>query len=1383
MKSVIIRDSVLGYIEIPQTIMDHLADTPEMQRLKDIKQSFMHPLYPNALHDRFSHSMGVFHFGKLVFNAYKENTLDMFRVIQGTLIQISELNWSKWEVLFLVACVLHDLGHAPFSHTYEFAYVKDQASRTMQPERPMLVDLARIYAPIDEELSQRFQDYATQPMMPSSPKAHELRGVYLIANQDASDCMVKTNFVQKIKDILKDYADEASVSMKDESKFQFELSDIGFIARMITGEKYSCSSPEMKLETEIKNCIIKLLNGGVDVDSIDYLTRDRQFSGYDGYGLDNERFVNSFTTIVNQKNGELVSCELGFKKNALSVLQSYVDAKHFEAFWIFGHHKVMYHTEILWKYLLHEVARYLQDKAIQERNKMSLAATNVKPSVMYRTELNKYVEEIINSAKSQGKDISRKQAMRFVQAKLNSQDNQNKQNSVPIDNSDIALNAQICKVVDYKLKQATISNRIFCSSSDSDIYSLYKSVYLELLNQCDSKYEHLLECLAELFGRREKKSLWKSYYEFYSFINQCKASALKELVSEGIVLKGKDKKVIDKVNMGIKALIREMWSDCRIEFDDGNKIYLINEPNKYDQNTKIVYRETAEKISAVVKRSMFIERPVYYKNNLKDYKIVFSVGEGDTENYTIGDIGLISEKKYEVNTMLYFYFSIIQGEKESDTRKKIQSILREKLIELLCDQFRSIKGDKMPDIIEREMLFRDAVHGDIHIPYRYEKVIGAIEMQRLNNIRQLGASYLVFPNANHTRFAHSLGVYYITNKIIHKFLQYFTTTCVQCSQCEIDMALLAALLHDVGHGPFSHVFERLSKEVHEKRTTKLITGKTEVNQAIQSIFASSNTNGEQAKRIADFIAKEDMSNTDNTLDLLNMFKKLVSSQLDADRLDYLLRDAYNCGVGYCKVDIEKIVAAMEITEVNSKYDICFNARYLCDIEDFLISRFRMYQNVYYDPNKVFFEELLIKIGEYVKEKQIKCDILFHKFITNTLTLDEFLVLDDNYVLTCLKKMCDLPEIDEVLKTLIQCYFKTKIFTQLRIFDNSTAEIDHFKRHVDIIMKEFDPNFDFNAACFFVSFSKTSYIYDHEKSPINILCNDGQIRKMEDVSYIIKDNLREKDPSGKNIYLEKSFVHTTNAVYFSEEIFLKVYEGIEDITGKLERLKKYMFSCDPRNNIEIEKKYICNQDAFLLVEDYCKRSNDREIVFNQQDVFVQEDVYYDTDNDGLKRNNIQLRIRKNGNKKVCTIKKVDVELKNFDSQVARYEHEFTVSDANIHTILEDNKDYAHIKQAYELVGKEDLREKLKVINSRKKIDASNPYGFQCEIALDNVEFINLANHKTGKLCQIEVELKSDYFHRAAMKALTDSLTRWLTAQGVTLKITNKSKYELGLECTK
>jgi len=247
--------------------------------------------------------------------------------------------------------------------------------------------------------------------------------------------------------------------------------------------------------------------------------------------------------------------------------------------------------------------------------------------------------------------------------------------------------------------------------------------------------------------------------------------------------------------------------------------------------------------------------------------------------------------------------------------------------------------------LKEEKVFKDPVHKYIHVrDVLIWDLIATKEFQRLRRIKQLGTTYLVFHGAEHSRFSHSLGVYEIVRRMVDDIF----SNRPEWDDGERLVALCAGLLHDLGHGPFSHAFEHVFDLDHEEYTRAIILGDTEVNEVLRRV------SDEFPQNVSDVIAK-----TYSNKQVIS----LISSQIDADRMDYLQRDAYYTGVSYGHFDMERILRVMR----PQRDQIVIKSSGMHAIEDYIMSRYQMYWQVYFHPVSRSAEVILRKTLERAKD--------------------------------------------------------------------------------------------------------------------------------------------------------------------------------------------------------------------------------------------------------------------------------------------------------------------------------------------------------------------------------------------------------------------------------
>ena len=233
---------------------------------------------------------------------------------------------------------------------------------------------------------------------------------------------------------------------------------------------------------------------------------------------------------------------------------------------------------------------------------------------------------------------------------------------------------------------------------------------------------------------------------------------------------------------------------------------------------------------------------------------------------------------------------------------------------------------------------RDPIHGYIELDELAIAILDTVEMQRLRRIRQLGFSYLVYPGANHTRFEHSLGTYYLMNALLDR---------LEVAKEEEHELLAASLIHDIGHGPFSHVTEPLIRRYagrsHEEvRDLLFADGNERAKGKDADLSAATLADVLEAyrmdkKQIVGYIKGERTGSASK-----RDFSKILNGEIDVDRMDYLVRDSYYTGVAYGVVDNMRLIRGLDF--VNE--ELVITEKGILPAEYLLFSRFLMHPTVY-----------------------------------------------------------------------------------------------------------------------------------------------------------------------------------------------------------------------------------------------------------------------------------------------------------------------------------------------------------------------------------------------------------------------------------------------------
>ncbi|WP_273714520.1 HD domain-containing protein [Leuconostoc mesenteroides] len=394
--------------------------------------------------------------------------------------------------------------------------------------------------------------------------------------------------------------------------------------------------------------------------------------------------------------------------------------------------------------------------------------------------------------------------------------------------------------------------------------------------------------------------------------------------------------------------------------------------------------------------------------------------------------------------------------------------------------------EKLP----KEKVLRDPIHNFIHVedPIILD-LINTPEFQRLRRVKQLGITSSVFHGAEHSRFGHSVGVYELARRITERFEQYYSDV---WDPKERLLTLVAALLHDIGHGAFSHTFEHLFHTDHEAMTREIITGDTEIHRVLAQVSP------DFANKVASVIAKT----YENP-----QVVQLISSQIDVDRMDYLLRDAYFTGTKYGEFDIDRILRTMQPTPDGIAFDIAG----MHAVEDYIVSRYQMYLQVYFHPvsrgMEVLLEHLLQRAQELYRsnttsefaENDFVGPLLAPLFSDKKLTLSEYLKLDDNVFMTYINIWQS--HSDPILSDLSQRFMGRRPLKSMEITDETAPLLEELEQLVD--------NAGFNPRFYTARNNAYDLPYDDYKpnvakprTQIDFLLADGSHRELSDMSTLV-----------------------------------------------------------------------------------------------------------------------------------------------------------------------------------------------------------------------------------------------------------------------------------------
>ena len=324
---------------------------------------------------------------------------------------------------------------------------------------------------------------------------------------------------------------------------------------------------------------------------------------------------------------------------------------------------------------------------------------------------------------------------------------------------------------------------------------------------------------------------------------------------------------------------------------------------------------------------------------------------------------------------------------------------------------------------DQPKIFRDPLFNYVAVDRKSNAwlldLIDSPEFQRLRRIRQLGVSSLTYPGAEHSRFSHSLGVLHLMGMAVAEMHRLDPSRADEAGA----KLLAAALLHDIGHGPLSHMSEMCIGEEHEKWTAKIIKSEqTEVCKILTKQFGK-----DMPGRIAALIEKDNPS-------AVLWQKQLLSSELDVDRLDYLMRDSLFSGAGYGHYDWYRLLHTFKLHEANGEATLIWSKKATYAIEEYIFARFYMYQNVYLHKTTRGFEKMFQAMWSYAKDlhkdgKDVSLLDPISEFWREPENVERYLRLDDTVILRQVQEWMGSPHAP--LKDLATRFVDRKRFVHVR----------------------------------------------------------------------------------------------------------------------------------------------------------------------------------------------------------------------------------------------------------------------------------------------------------------------------------------------------------------
>lgn len=915
----------------------------------------------------------------------------------------------------------------------------------------------------------------------------------------------------------------------------------------------------------------------------------------------------------------------------------------------------------------------------------------------------------------------------------------------------------------------------------------------------ESGFENFIQLLEEYQTRCYRSSLWKSEAEYHLFLKDCAQELgiapddahryMETLITEGMEEHGFS--IFDgKVAKQVPGLYQEQFYYLPpvTEVNSGIKAVSLSRQSVASSGSAIARKWAADIFAAT-------EQYDFSRNNL-----VVKFYRSKPKRFNKVDL-LFNERVVPLEEVFpyhkgggmfpYLYYNAApNGESEH-----ILGSFRKKFIGF-CREYRGSEVKSEVTGVGMSHVFRDAVYGDIKMPENFYAVVCTKEFQRLGRIRQLATADRRFPNATHTRLAHSLGTWHVMRLILDHFeALYHDNQQLRFTENDRSCALLAALLHDLGHGPYSHMVETVFHLSHEEMTRRIILDpSTEVHRVVKQHFGK-----EMPQRVCRLLDSAPLTGSSNGIDLI--YRSVISGQLDADRIDYLMRDNVACGMAFGHIDIQQLIASMRLMPdyrdpENGGYCLCFDDRYLPAIEQFIYARYQMYRNVYHDSQKQLFEQIFEQLfrqafsllDAVIPDPTFELLKRIHeqeKFDTSS-----YLCLDDEAVNTLIKKWADgcilsakdAPERQKVRAAMVQLLSKAFLYRS-QLFE--PVELGGGPRQYDLLAKRVGKllgkdcgTFGELDSCAFIYIQGSDCAYE-SSDELPAARKNIILRHMDDgtaCDYAQRSLFRAAHGAQQDSVLKTDYCY----LFFSKQLLKEDCQMNGQPDEVVESVKQAVESAKPRRHIEIEKKFYCTQAQLQQAEAYLDSRYQNAAKTKK----AQTDTYFDCLLDGrrlaLFEKHFSFRRREKDGSYIFTVK-IPTDSPNYRSpaQFARQEHELTAQKPDITDevwqFLLDTLDICDKGGLRRNLSKDRLTAQLVVRNQRITYRLED----YCEICLDTVDYQNAGGDSVGpQNYQIEIELLGEPEAWAGLEsAVIMPLVQTLGEDS--LDVTSQSKLEKGM----
>ena len=695
--------------------------------------------------------------------------------------------------------------------------------------------------------------------------------------------------------------------------------------------------------------------------------------------------------------------------------------------------------------------------------------------------------------------------------------------------------------------------------------------------------------------------------------------------------------------------------------------------------------------------------------------------------------------------------------------------------------------------MNKRLVIKDVIHGNIVLENIYKELVESQEFQRLKDIKQTGTATIEYEDMKkETRFDHSIGSYHLMCRTINNIEDKLSRFGLKIDKQEKEIAKIAMLLHDIGHGSYSHTLEKITGCSHEKRTIDIVRDKnTQINKIITKYYGENFAN-----KVVDFLElvyehKKEKKPYDevlvrnNTIKLNELLSSLISNNIDTDRLDYLIRDSKFAHFNIL-TDVYKLIDSFEFVFENNKMIVAIPNKNKYLAETAIFERTRNYEKVYYCDSSIIGDHILEDLLEELRKKPEevrnsnktalrgikrigKLKYIFNRsfyegknkqinvienFLTNKnaeFTIDEYMMLTDTPVNEMISKIGEKTK-DEKIKYLSNIKSATKDF---EVLDTTKSE-----KYIRYLLHKAIPEIHKNTIALIDETRKIRPYKSTDTECINVITSEG-IQKFEDLD----NNINLKAVEKRVVAINKELIRLELGIS-KEEFDAKYKDTINEIIKTIEKPKD-----------EFELKYIVQNigiaDTTKLRELLEKRYNIvDEVKYMSNDIYYDNPVHYT-----FLKNKETLRIRDGmtnyRGKETYKFKRMRISHKRYKDTSEIYTTRRKNEEIGENTNIEEYKDFLENMN----IDKKNIVPILDV-NNLRYLYTININGTLIDISFNTAYYKNIQYESIGSTGMIEIRPRDNQvYDRLSIIELKEFIESEIP--NIANCITNSNIYEIGI----